>query len=129
MNSRSYFGYHQLISRRKRDRKGSAKTGDTGENKALEIMDSIIEAQQTQIAYLKTEVLRTSTLLEASREAQTALASTVLKLEDKLFREDRYPSKYIIQENSARDEAQFTTFAKMLEDVRVSSASVGKPAR
>jgi len=43
-------------ARRKRDRKGSAKTVDTVDNKALGIMDSMIEAQQAQIANLKTEV-------------------------------------------------------------------------
>jgi hypothetical protein len=43
-------------ARRKRDRKGSAKTANTVDNKALGIMDSMIEAQQAQIANLKTEV-------------------------------------------------------------------------
>ena len=73
-------------ARRKRDRKGSVKTGNTVENKALGIMDSMIEAQPDQIANLKKEVARTSTLLEASREAHAALASNTLKLGDKLTR-------------------------------------------
>jgi predicted alternative tryptophan synthase beta-subunit len=91
----------------------------------------MIEAQQEQIANLKKEVARTSTLLEASREAHAALASNTLKLEDKLTRCSAKIDtlQNIIQENSARDESRFTAFTKMLEDVRVSSASVGRPAR
>ena len=70
-------------------------------------------------------------MLEASREAHAALASNTLKLEDKLTRCSAKIDtlQNTIQENSARDGSRFTTFAKMLEDVRVSSASVGRPAR
>ena len=69
-------------------------------------------------------------MLKASREAHAALASTTLKLEDKLTRCSTKIDtlQNIIQENSARDEERFTTFAKMLEDVRVSYASVEGPA-
>jgi hypothetical protein len=118
-------------ARHKRDRKGSAKTANAGDKKALGIMDSMFEAQQTQIANLKMEVARTSTLLEASREAHAALASNTLKLEDKFTRCSAKidTRQNIIQENSARDGARFITFTNLLEEVRVFSTSAGKPAR